>query len=183
MKTPAALLVAMLIAASSAVAQDKILADVTGDINGDKVADRVQLIRADDDGDVDLAIYLSGGGKLPAKPTLVQKAFGWTGNMAGQTLAATINARGSLILTFENDAVGRDRWQTRYTIAWREGKLVVAGYTHSERDTLDPKAGRICDINFLTGKGKRGGTAVTVPAGGVTLASWTDASIPKACAF
>ena len=183
MKSLVATLAVMLVAATSAVAQNKILAETSGDMNGDHVADRVQLIQANDDGDVDLAIYLSAGGKAPDKPTLVKKTFGWTGSMAGQTPAATINARGSLILTFENDSVGRDRWQTRYTIAWRDGALVVAGYTHSERDTLDPKAGGSCDINFLTGRGKRGVAAVTVPAGGVKLESWTDAAIPKACTF
>mgnify|MGYP001598475445 CR=1 FL=1 len=177
------MLVVMLLRAISAAAQNKILAEASGDINGDKVADRVQITQANDDGDVDLAIYLSAGGKLPDKPTLAKNSFGWTGSMAGQTPTATINARGSLILTFENNSVGRDRWQTRYTIAWRNNALVVAGYTHSERATLDPEAGGSCDINFLTGKGKRNMAPVTVPAGGLPLASWTEASIPKACLF
>jgi hypothetical protein len=167
----------------AAQAESKLIAEAVGDINGDGVKDRAQLVLANDDGDVDLAIYVSAGRKLPARPTLVKHAFGWSGDNAGQIPDIKFNARGSILVGFGNDAAGRDRWHSQYTIAWRNGALVVAGYSHTERDTLNPDAGGGCDIDFLTGKGQRNLKPVTVPAHAVALADWSDKSIPKACKF
>jgi hypothetical protein len=172
-----------LLAAPAAHAAGTVIAEASGDIDGDGIPDRAQLLQANDDGDVDLAIYLSAGGKLAAKPTLVKSALGWTGTMAGQTPSLAINARGSLIASFENDSIGRDRWQTRYVLAWRKGALVVAGYSHSEHDTLNPKAGGNCDVNFLTGKGSRNSKPMTVPAHAMPLADWSDKDLPAFCNF
>lgn len=183
MKMPVVAGLIAMLATTAAHAMGKILAEATGDINGDGLADRAQLIQSNDDGDVDLAIYLSADGKLPDKPTLVKSALGWTGTMAGQTPSLAINKRGSLVASFENDSIGRNRWQTQFVIAWRDGMLAVAGYRHGERDTLDPSAGGRCDVNFLTGKGSRNSDTKTVPRRGVPLAGWSDTDVPAFCKF
>jgi len=172
-----------LFAAAPAFAADapKTIAGVAGDINGDGVADRAVLI--DNDGDVDLAVYLSSGGKLPAEPTLYKKAFGWTGAMAGTEPEIKINPRGSLIVVFRNDAIGRDRWRMQFTVAWRDNALVVAGYAYEFHDTLDLKHRGACDLNLLTGQGTRDGKTVKVAAGSMPLAGWTDDSAPAPCKF
>ncbi|MDQ2104338.1 hypothetical protein [Azospirillum isscasi] len=158
-----------------------VIAEITADLDGDGVPDRAVL--ADADSEVGLAVYLSVGGRLPAEPTVYNPAIGWSGGIAGQTPALTVNARGALVAVFENASVGRNRWSQRLTIAFRKGELVVAGYTYAARDTLDPKGGGNCDINFLSGKGTRNGKTVTVSSGPVPLAAWSDQSIPAACTF
>ncbi len=172
--------------ASEPAAAKATLAEVSTDFNGDGVMDRATLLHdqdGDNTSDVDLAIYLSACGNLPDKPTLYKAAFGWTDDMAGAQPSLKVSKGGSLIAMFQNDGMGRDRWRMQYTIAWRGGELVVAGYSYEQRDTLSPDAGGNCDIDLLSGKGTRNGKPVKVLAGSVPLASWTDASVPGACTF
>jgi hypothetical protein len=159
----------------------KVVAEAIGDINGDGVKDRAQLI-ADGD-DVDVAVYLSAGGKLPAKPTVLKKALGDYSDVPGQEPELSISGKGSMIIVFKNEAIGRDRWHAQYTIAWRNGALVVAGYSFDYRDTLEPNRSGACDVNFLTGKGTALGKSITVPAHPVSLAAWGQSDIPAACQF
>lgn len=168
----------------AAMADDgaRTVAEVTGDINGDGVPDRALLATgAEEEDEVGIAVHLSADGRVPAEPTLSRPAFGWWDGGSEPTLS--ISPRGSLIVVFHNEAFGRSRWRQQLTIAFRNGELVVAGYTYAARDTLDLKFGGNCDINFLTGKGTRNGKAVSVPAGAIPLARWSDESIPGACAF
>ncbi len=172
---------AIALLAPAARAADKVVAEATGDINGDGVKDRAQLI-ADGD-DVDVAVYLSAGGKLPAKPTVLKKGLGEYSDVAGQEPEIAINAKGSLIIVFKNELIGRDRWHLQYTIAWRNGALVVAGYSFEYRDTLDPGRNGACDFNLLTGKGKASGKPATIPAHPVPFAAWSQTDIPTGCQF
>jgi hypothetical protein len=170
-------------AAPAAAATKAVLAEVSADLNGDGVTDRAVLMHAPDGDDVDLAIYLSAAGKLPAQPTLYKTAFGWTGDMAGTEPEISVNKAGSLVVVFQNDAVGRDRWSRRFTIAFRAGALVIAGYDYTARDTLNPAGGGNCDLNFLSGHGTRNGKPIKLAAGAIPLSAWTDQSAPKSCDF
>jgi hypothetical protein len=169
-------------AAPAVAAQKVVLAEVTADLNGDGVKDRAVLLHEVDGDDVDLAVYLSAGGKLPAQPSLYKAAFGWTGDMDGTKPEISVNKAGSLVVLFQNDAIGRDRWSRRFTIAFRGGVLVVAGYDDEARDTLDPHGGGNCDLNFLSGRGTRNGKPIKL-AGPVPLSAWTDQSAPPSCNF
>jgi hypothetical protein len=172
-------------AAENAVAASskEVLAEVSGDLNGDGVKDRAVLLHDHDGDDVDLAIYLSADGKLPDRPSVYKPAFGWTGAMAGTMPEMRINRAGSLVVVFQNDAVGRSRWRQQFTLAFRGGVFVVAGYTYEARDTLAASQGGNCDLNFLSGQGRRNGKAVKIPAVPIALSAWTDKSIPSVCTF
>lgn len=183
---PACLAVALagLFAAPTAEAASRArpqVAELSADLNGDGVPDRVVMSGEDDE--VDVAVYLSEGGRLPDKPTLYKQAVGWKGAMAGTEPSMSATPRGSLILVFQNDSVGRDRWRQQLTVAVRNGALVVAGYTYTARDTLDPKNGFTCDVNLLSGKGQRNGKPFAVPTTPLPLADWNDTTIPPECAF
>jgi hypothetical protein len=54
-----------------------------------------------------------------------------------------------------NESIGRDRWRQTLTVAWRDDTFVLAGFTYSWYDTLDPEKSGTCDVNLLTGKGER----------------------------
>jgi hypothetical protein len=147
------------------------------------VTDRAVLLHDADGDDVDLAIYLSAGGKAPSQPTIYKAALGWTGDMAGTMPEISVSKAVSLVVVFQNDAIGRDRWRRQFTIAVRGGDLVVAGYDSEARDTLEPRNGGNCDLNFLSGHGTRNGKPIKLPPGPIRLSAWTDESVPAACRF
>ncbi|MDR2882046.1 MAG: hypothetical protein LBV29_09155 [Azoarcus sp.] len=124
-----------------------------------------------DDGVVDLAIYLSSDDPAMKRPSLYRPSFGWGDQYRRPD--ASITPKGALVLQFGND-MGRDRWSKKYTILSRQGQLLVAGYTYNERDALQRGKGYRCDINLLTGSGVREGKSVQFPAGGVALNIWTE---------
>jgi hypothetical protein len=104
--------------------------------------------------------------------------------MAGTEPEISVNKAGSLVVVFQNDAIGRDRWRQQFTIAFRGGALVVAGYGYQARDTLRPGGGGgSCDVNFLAGRGIRNGKPIKLAGGPIRLSDWTDKSAPAACSF
>lgn len=156
-------------------AQANEVAALSADLDGDGRLDRAVL--TEDADDVTLTVTLASRDVPVVKP-----ALGWMGGMAGQEPALSVRA-GSLVVEFQNESIGRNRWQQQLTIAWRNGGFVVAGYTFTSRDTLDPDQGGTCDINFLDRRGVRNGRPVAISVGAVPLLSWTDAAIPAICRF
>lgn len=181
----AALLTVAHPASASAAPAKEIVAEAQSDLNGDGVKDRILLLHDPGGEDVDLAIYLSTGGVAPIRPSLYKAAFGWTGDMAGTKPELSVNRAGSLIVVFQNDSIGRDRWRRQFTIAFRGGDLMVAGYDYEARDTLAPGHGGRCDVNFLSGRATRNGKPATLGVLPIIhrLASWTDQSAPAFCDF
>jgi hypothetical protein len=79
-------------------------------------------------GDVDLPVYLLPNRTLAATAMTYKPAFCRTGDMEGTGPKMHPSPKGSVIVVFENDAVGRDRRQ--FTRDFREGEFVVAGYAN-----------------------------------------------------
>lgn len=140
------------------IAPEAVYSVATGDINRDGASDAVLLVEPDDQAyeDIGIYFYLREGDYLPLKLHTVALNMVW-GNraMMGQVPTVSIDERGSVIVTSENIAIGRHKWEQKLTIALRDGQFVVAGYTYSFYDTLDPEANGGCDVNLLTGKGVR----------------------------
>jgi hypothetical protein len=170
------------IAAAAAAEQREVLAQVAADLNSDGIPDRAALLADRDEVEVDLAVTLSANGALPAQPVVV-RGFGWRGAMAGTEPQLSVNARGSLVAVFQNDGVGRNHWRQQFTLAVRDGRLVVAGYTYAARDTLDPAGGGNCDVNFLTGKALRNGKPAAGGLKPVPVTEWSADKVPAVCSF
>lgn len=148
--------------------------------------DRAVLVE-NGDSSADLYIYLSLDPSRdlskPAKPALVKKDAAWSGAMWGQRPSLDTNVKGSLLIKSENSGIGRSRWRQTLTVIYRNHEFIVAGLTRDAYDTLDPTAGHSCDLNFLSGKGKKDGKTVEAKGPAKTLAEWSDGALPADCAF
>jgi hypothetical protein len=168
-------------AGDNTVRPEKVLSVVTADWNDDGSFDRAILIASETESDqADLLIYLSdspGTMRLAAS----KKNIAWRGAMWGTQPALESTGRGSLAIISANDAIGRNRWNQKLTVVYRNKAFAVAGYTYSDRDTLEPDVSSRCDVNFLTGKGVKNDKPFKMPAKAVSLADWSDASIPQEC--
>ena len=139
----------------AAWAQQVELADVVavadGDLNDDATRDRAVLVSRD--GDLDLYVYLSAD--VPDERVLAGKgtAIAFAGNAWGTEPELSITERGAIRLVSKNEAIGRGRWTDTLTILYRDGQVVVGGYTYVARDTLDLDYRYDCDVNLFNGKG------------------------------
>lgn len=187
----ALLLVISLIATSSQASDcsmcinpGNIISVVTEDFNKDGGIDKAILSRMqDDDIETELFIYMQD---LEAddgnKPTIHKKKIAWTGSLYGTQPSLSVNQKGSLIIISANQAVGRDRWQQKLTVVYRNEEWRVGGYTYESYDTLDVDKEFSCDANLLTGRAVVNAKKVMLDKkGGVKLKDWSDSDIPKVC--
>jgi hypothetical protein len=128
---------------------------LTADWNDDGGMDRAVLVEVEEG--ADLYTYLSSDSSGMLFNTLA-KAVVWNGGMWGNlpSLEQAKNSR-SFYLHSRNEAIGRHRWHEKLTISVRDNKFVIAGYTRTSYDTLDPDYNSACDVNLLTGKGIHNG--------------------------
>ncbi len=178
---------ALLALATPAAAEnyDRVLSAVTLSFQADGGTDRAVLVANGDSG-ADLYLYLDVDDGRPdsgGKPALVKKNAAWNGAMWGSRPTLDSNGKGALLIKSGNDAMGRSRWSQTLTVLYRNKEFIVAGVTREERDTLDEKQGGACDLNLLTGKGKRNGKPVATKFAAVKLADWLDEKPPKECSF
>ena len=163
---------------------DRIIAMASGDWNKDGTPDLAVVATPGDGGDEDNGVYVYLAKPEENRLTLALAAPNsvW-GNltMYGQEPELTALANGSFTITTKNDAVGRDRWRQSLTVAYRNFDFIVAGYTYSSYDTLDPNGGSECDLNVLTGKGKTHGGPVAGKAQFVLLKDWKDGIARSIC--
>jgi len=146
-------------------------------VDGDIFRFRAVLAETEDGGD--LYIFTdSGGGWLQ---TVYAKDIVWRGGMYGQEPWLEATEHGSLKIHSENTAVGRNRWEQVLTIAYRNNQFLVAGYTFSYYDTLDPDGAGQCDVNLLTGKGILNGNTFKTSLPALPVGEWTMDTQPREC--
>ncbi|WP_083198168.1 FG-GAP repeat protein [Pararhizobium polonicum] len=170
--------------AAQAIDPDRVISATTGDWDKDGNTDLAMLVAAPAGSDEDHAVYvyLNDGdtGRLTLKTVATNKVWGNL-TMAGQVPSITALPNGSILITSRNDAVGRDRWEQKLTIAYRNFDFAVAGYTYTSYDTLIPDNTTHCDFNVLTGKGKRNDEPVAVTGELIFLKDWNDDRGQAAC--
>lgn len=180
-----ALVLATLPAAAQAPGLERVLSAATPSFTDDGGYDLAVLVDNLDEG-ADLYLYLGlDRNKLDAaiKPTLVKKDAAWSGSLFGTRASLAVNGKGALLIKSSNEAAGRGHWNETLTVVYRNKTLIVAGVTREERDTIDPKAGGACDLNFLSGKGTRDGKKVEIKAQPIPLAEWSEDRLPPECQF
>jgi hypothetical protein len=172
-------------ARAETAAYERVISSVTLSFSDDGSTDRAVLVDNFDSG-ADLYIFRGvedAKADAPMKPDLLKKQAAWNGSMWGSRPTLDANAKGSLVMKSQNDAIGRSRWSEALTIVYRNHEFLIAGLTYESHDTLEPKAGGACDINFLNGKGTRNGKSVETKFSAVRLQDWSDEKLPKECRF
>ncbi len=165
---------------------ERIIAGASGDWNKDGATDLALLVAPGSDDEV-IGIYLyvteSDRGLLKLVTSAPDKVWGNSrlDGFYGQDPAITALANGSIAVMSQNSTIGRNRWERTLTLAYREGRFIVAGYTYAYRDTLDVADSGFCDYNVATGKLKRDETAQSVAPTTVSIEDWTDEIGSKAC--
>lgn len=138
------------------VSPENVLSAVTAEWNNDGYFDRSVLVLSESDpSETELFIYLSDPSEKRLKLAVHKKNIAWVGSLWGTLPSLETNKKGSLVITSANDSIGRNRWIHKLTVAYRNNVFVVAGYTYVAYDTLDPKYKLDCDVNLLTGRGKK----------------------------
>ena len=165
---------------------EKVLSAVTLDFTGKGEMDRAVLVQGDDD-NADLYLYLVKDDSNPDSGlSLAEKKSNVVfsrGIVWGQLASLDVNNAGSLRIKSGNEGIGRNRWSQILTVVYRDKQFLIAGITYTARDTLDPKAGGDCDINFLSGKGLRNGRPVEARFTPIRLSDWSDEKLPQECKF
>ncbi|WP_104665698.1 hypothetical protein [Ensifer adhaerens] len=180
---PLLLLLPAVASAAEAIDPARIVSAATGDWNKDGSPDLALIVRPAEGSDEDNGVYLylaGDDGALTLKSAIANKVWGQFA-LAGQAPSIAALPSGSLLITSHNDAVGRDRWEQKLTVAYRNFEFVVAGYTYASYDTLDPDNTSQCDLNVLTGKGKTNDRPVATKGELVLLKDWSDDRGQKAC--
>jgi len=165
------------LAAGPAMAPENVIDVAVGDWNKDGKPDLALLAVTSAD-DVAIGVYLylrEDNGLLKLALAAPDKVWGSAhGGIAGQEPGLKALPNGSIAITEQNSAIGRDRWEQTRTLAYRNGQFVVAGYTFSSYDTVQELPPLNCDLNLLSGKGTLNGKPVAFAARTIALQDWKD---------
>lgn len=168
----------LMLALAPAALADELPATVTGDLDGDGVADKAVLsANAQDPDTVDLTVTLSG-----SKRTV--RAVGFT---SAQDVTTPVIAKGELHLSF-GWYQGRYKWSSDFFIGLQGKDLIVRRYEFHVADSIEADAqgrpkSQECAADFVAGRATRNGQPAKPPGPPVLLEKWSDSSAPEACQF
>ena len=155
-----------------AFSASEVFSVTTTDWNNDEIADPVMILNINDGEQFDVLFFLSDEyGRLALKHHVPDMVWG-SSVMFGQEPWVTTTQNGSVIVGSQNSAIGRNRWEQKLTIAYRNNELIVAGFTYTHYDTLDPNAYGGCDFNLLTGNGFKNEQPIKIQAQTTPVASF-----------
>lgn len=163
---------------AQSISPDLVVDAAVGDWNRDGRPDLALLAVTDSDSDMMSVLFYmrddDEDGLLQLALLVPDAVWGnpGTGRIYGQEPSIRALDNGSIALTEQNFAIGRDRWKATRTIALRDGRFVVAGFTFQAWDTLQEEEPLDCDLNLLTGKGLVNGQAVSFPRQAIALEDW-----------
>jgi hypothetical protein len=161
---------------------ERVLSVITTDWNNDGGFDRAILIESEPT-ETELLIYLSDSAdiKRGMRLAIAKKKIAWRGALWGTQPKLSLSQAGSLEIISANEAIGRQRWIQKLTVAYQDGSFKVIGYTYTERDTLDLSYELSCDLDFLTGNGSKNGQPFKISTNLVTLEGWTTEYATNQC--
>ncbi len=127
---------------------DSLCVDLVEDSIG---CEQVLVLASDTQPDrADLIILTDWREDPGSQPLLIARNVVFNGEMWGMAPDLAAAENGSLMLSSQQSGIGRFPWFQTYTIAFRDNRFVLAGFSYS---TYDRAAGGSmnCDVNLLTG--------------------------------
>lgn len=166
-----------------------IIAVATGDFDGNGGPDAAMIVAPQDDDafESDLYVFLEGFGEdtPPGKLglALFRRGAAWGARpiLAGQVPGLTALQNGSLHIETQNLAIGRNAWEQKVTLAYRDGHFRVAGFTYDAYDRLQEDEPVSCDLNLFSGKGMLNGETVRFDASQTAFEDWSETDALKIC--
>ncbi|WP_275785299.1 hypothetical protein [Pararhizobium gei] len=203
MQTPALCLAIVLIGVSPVAAEpiesQKIITALTGDFNGDGGQDLVMIVETEPTADMDMHFFLRDMEHDFLKPVDVArgKITGeWNGyDRPGYEASDTepqlaLLPGGEIKLFIPAPPVGSARTDQTLTLAYRENRFVVSGFSYEYRDFLDETVGSQCSYSVLEGTGRSArkndagsmvDKPVSVPAKTIPFREWEISTGFDAC--
>lgn len=165
---------------------ERVLSAASGDWDGNGSSDLALLVApVDEDEDLTLYLYRQDEGHPLLRLSTVARNIAWGNHdlegMFGRDATLEALPNGSIAVHSEQTAVSRNKWQQTITVAWRDNRFVVAGFTYSSYDTLDPDAGTQCDYNVLTGAFVLNGQQGRRDARILPVEQWEKSGVPAVC--
>ena len=161
------------------------LSELMLDLNGDGVMDKAMLVATEEEpAALHLLLGRRNGSAVAFDAPVIKPDLVFNGSLAGQQASLEAGRAGSLRVLSLNEGIGRNKWTQTLTIAFRNGRFVMAGLTFATRDTIDldnRESNYTCDVNFLTGKALRNGKPHASRVRPLTLADFDPEELPKAC--
>lgn len=160
-------------------------ADVLSAVSGYQNGGYFKAVLVQGEEDADLYIFGRDGWDMHLEAHAPGIAF--TG-IGGSDASLAVSEQGDLQVRSENIAIGRHRWQQILTVARRDGRFIVAGFTYSYYDTIESdEKGEVkngqCDLNLLTGEGEKDGEAIKTRFKPVAVTKWTAETRPPECTW
>ncbi len=158
-------------AAFATAAQAEIVGEsVSLDLDKDGTAETFWL-ENNGDGTVNLRARDTGYGDFTVED------IAWIGG-PGQIPILGQSPAGSLTVTAMNIGIGRNRWESMITIAYRRDRYRVVGLSYGFYDSLDLDSNGTCDLNLLTGRGvvveNEVQRDITAPIPALPVFAWTE---------
>ncbi len=127
---------------------DSVCIDMVNDSNG---CEQTLVLASQTEPDrADLVILRDRRTQPPSEPLLIARNIVFNGAMWGMAPTLQTTQHNSLLLTSQQIGLGRRPWTQTYTIAYRDGRFVLAGFTYSTYDRI--MGGNMdCDVNLRTG--------------------------------
>jgi len=154
---------------------DTVLDATTGDWNRDGAQDLALLAFSGPEEYMQMGVYIYLRDKERNLLELALAAPGkvWGSRQSyGQEPSIRALDNGSIAIATQNFGIGRERWEHTLSLAYRNGRFVVAGLTFSYFDSLEEYESLDCDLNLLTGKGIINDKPAAFPAMSLALDEW-----------
>lgn len=149
-----------------ALSRDSVIATISHDWDGDQKPDRAIMVRVSHH-EAFLYVVDSRGQCSKLGGVIVC-------GMVHPDPLLELSQAGSLILHESDNGIGRTMWSAKTTIAWREGKFVVAGYDFEATDKNREFEDIDYSVNYLTGRKIKNGVVVAGAVERIALADWTQ---------
>lgn len=114
--------------------------------------EQVMLLASETQPDrADLVIVSDWRDDPASVPLLIARNVAFSGSMWGMAPRLEEAPNGSLRLISEQSGIGRFPWFQTFTIAYRDERFVLAGFSYSTYDRI-AGGSMSCDVNLLTGE-------------------------------